>query len=271
MGEPVVLLHAGPVKFHVFRGSPAEMGMAQGFLDPDFLRSRLDEWLKWPHDFDHPYFRKNMAFMRREFPDSMERMEAYGAAAGIDNFDHTCYLHTVNTGRDEDACSAFGILTAGRRTRLLTIRSGAVVLNIPRDKDEKVTAADLGLALGELGEKIHPGDAILVATGYNRFGSSDVRCELTPHFSYDAIDWAVSRKPSILASDMASWHDGEEEPSFWPMLMRSGVLVIGSLMNVSTITVHRIRLIALPMKIRGACAAPCRLIAVLPSCGGRAG
>ena len=147
----------------------------------------------------------------------------------------------------------------------------AVVLHIPRGKDEKVTGADMDRALAELGETIHPGDAVLVATGYNRFGSKDTRCDLTPHFSYDAIDWAVSRKPSILASDMASWHDGEEEPSFWPMLMRSGVLVIGSLMNVSAITVHRIRLIALPMKIRGACAAPCRLIAVLPSCGGRAG
>lgn len=147
----------------------------------------------------------------------------------------------------------------------------AVVLPVPKGKDEKVTAADLDRALADLGETIHPWDAILVATGYNRFDSSDVRCELTPHFSYDAIDWAVSQQPSILASDMASWHDGEEEPSFWPMLMRSGVLVIGSLMNVSAITVHRIRLIALPMKIRGACAAPCRLIAVLPACGGRAG
>ena len=143
----------------------------------------------------------------------------------------------------------------------------AVVMRIPRGKDEKVTAADLDGALAELGETIHPGDAILVATGYSRFDSDDVRCDLTPHFSYDAIDWAVSRGPSILASDMASWHDGEEEPSFWPMLMRSGVLVIGSLMNVTEITAPRIRLIALPMKIRGACASPCRLIAVLPSRG----
>ena len=141
----------------------------------------------------------------------------------------------------------------------------AVVMHIPRGKDEKVTAADLGRALADLGETIHPGDAILVATGYDRFGSGDIRCELTPHFSYDAIDWAVNQEPSILASDMASWHDGEEEPSFWPMLMRSGVLVIGSLMNVAEIAAPRIRLIALPMKIRGACAAPCRLIAVLPS------
>ncbi len=141
----------------------------------------------------------------------------------------------------------------------------AVVLHIPRGKDEKVTAADLDGALAGLGETIHPGDAILVATGYSRFESNDVRCDLTPHFSYDAIDWAVRRGPSILASDMASWHDGEEEPSFWPMLMRSGILVIGSLLNVAEITAPRIQMIAMPMKIRGACAAPCRLIAVLPS------
>lgn len=141
----------------------------------------------------------------------------------------------------------------------------AVVMRIPRGKDEKVTAADLDGALAAHDETIHPGDGILVATGYNRFGSNDIRCDLTPHFSYDAIDWAVRRRPAILASDMASWHDGEEEPSFWPMLMRSGVLVIGSLMNVAEITAPRIRLIALPMKIRGACAAPSRLIAVIPS------
>ena len=124
----------------------------------------------------------------------------------------------------------------------------AVVMHIPRGRDEKITAADLDGALAALGETVQPGDGILVATGYNRFGSNDVRCDLTPHFSYDAIDWAVSREPSILASDMASWHDGEEEPSFWPMLMRSGVLVIGSLLNVAEITASRIRLIALPMK-----------------------
>ncbi len=83
MGDPVVLLRDGGVKFHVFRGSPTEMGSAHGSLDPAFVRTRLVEWLTWPHDFDHPYFRKNMAFMRREFPDFMERMQAYGAAAGI--------------------------------------------------------------------------------------------------------------------------------------------------------------------------------------------
>lgn len=115
------------------------------------------------------------------------------------------------------------------------------------------------------GETIHPGEAIVIATGYNRHGRQDRAAEGTPHFSYDAVKWSVDKRPAIIASDAASWYDGVEEPSFWPMLLKSGTLVIGSLVNVDTINTGRLRLIALPMKIRGAMAAPCRLIAVVPS------
>ncbi|MDE2888880.1 MAG: hypothetical protein OXR72_11740 [Gemmatimonadota bacterium] len=45
MPDPVKLLHEGPVKFHVFRGSPVEMGRAHGSLGPEFLRSWLAERL----------------------------------------------------------------------------------------------------------------------------------------------------------------------------------------------------------------------------------
>jgi kynurenine formamidase len=141
----------------------------------------------------------------------------------------------------------------------------AVVLRIPKRKDEKVTADDLQTALKRSRETIHPGDAILVAVGYDRFGTNDADAVNTPHFSYSGIEWCVKRKPSIIASDMASWYDGQEEPNFWPMLQKSGSLVIGSLRNVKHITSARIRLVALPMKIRGACAAPCRIVAILPS------
>ena len=141
----------------------------------------------------------------------------------------------------------------------------AVQLHVPKGKDEKVTASDLEKALASAEEEVAPGDAILIATGYNRHGSQDQTADLTPHFSYDAVEWAVGKHPSIIASDAASWYDGVEEPSFWPMLLKSGTLVIGSLVNLSEIGVPRLRLIALPMKIRGAAAAPCRLIAVLPA------
>ena len=143
----------------------------------------------------------------------------------------------------------------------------AVVLHVPKGKDEKVTAEDLEAAATNIGETLNPGDGLLVATGYDRWERNDRICEHTPHFGYDAIEWAVRQKPSIIASDMAQWYDGVEKPSFFPMLLGSGTLIAGSLLNVAKIRVPRIRLIALPMKIRGACAAPCRMIAVLPSEG----
>jgi len=109
MHQPT-LLKQGDMDLHVLRGGPAEVGRAQGALDPDFARGALKELLAIRHNFEHPYFRKNMAFMRREFPDFMEQMEAFGAEVGIENFDHTYYLHVYNTGRAQDGCSAFGIL-----------------------------------------------------------------------------------------------------------------------------------------------------------------
>ena len=94
-----------------FPGSPAEVGTAQGSHDPPYLQSRLKYLMELRSpDFDHPYFRKNMAFVRREFPDLMEQMEAFGEAAGIENFDHTYFLHIFSSGREKEACSALGIL-----------------------------------------------------------------------------------------------------------------------------------------------------------------
>ena len=100
------------MELHTFRGSPAEIGRAQGSVDPAFLQEFFRDRMKQPHNFAHSYFRKNMAFMRREFPDFMEQMAAFGVAAGLESFDHTYYLHVYHTGREEDACSAFGILLA---------------------------------------------------------------------------------------------------------------------------------------------------------------
>lgn len=100
------------MEISTFRGGPAEVGRAQGVHDPAYVQRRLRYLMELrPPNFEHPYFRKNQAFMRREFPDLMEQMEAFGQTAGIKNFDLTYFLHVFSTGESEgNACSAFGIL-----------------------------------------------------------------------------------------------------------------------------------------------------------------
>lgn len=141
----------------------------------------------------------------------------------------------------------------------------ALVVHIPKTAREKVTAADVQAALTNAGETLGPGEALLVDTGYDGVATNDVNGTNTPHFSYDAIDWIVQQRPAILGADMSNWHDGQEKPNFWPMLMRSGVLISPMLANLSKLRTARVHLVALPMKIRGACAAPCRLVAIEPA------
>lgn len=62
----------GDMECYTLSGSPSEVGRAQGLMDPTYVQEQLKERLKRLQNFDHPYFRENMAFMRREFPEFTE-------------------------------------------------------------------------------------------------------------------------------------------------------------------------------------------------------
>jgi kynurenine formamidase len=48
------------------------------------------------------------------------------------------------------------------------------------------------------------------------------------------------------------------------VLFRSGALILAPLVNLAALTQPRFRLMAFPLKVRGVCGAPCR---VLAACG----
>ncbi len=111
------------MKKRTFRGSPAEVGAAQGSMDPAAARAYLEFWLARPHDFENPYFRKNLAFMRREFPDMVEQIEAFAEAAGLP-FDHAWYSHVHWTGAASEACSTLGIVLEEDGPAMLSTNDG---------------------------------------------------------------------------------------------------------------------------------------------------
>lgn len=105
---------------HTFRGDPSEVGRAQGVLSSEAARKYLAELQAKPHRFDNPYFRRNLAFMKREFPDLIEQIAAFGAAAGMESLEHAYYSHVHWTGPQADGCSALGLLLAEDGPALLT-------------------------------------------------------------------------------------------------------------------------------------------------------
>jgi kynurenine formamidase len=141
----------------------------------------------------------------------------------------------------------------------------AVVLQIPRGPGEKVTAPDIESELSKVGEVVNPGEALLVATGYNLFDEVDFKN--SPHFRYDAVEWAVQRKCALIGSDMGNWQDPDEKPHFFPMFLKSGTMLLAPMVNLTRVRAARIKLIVMPLKIRGACASPCRVIGVVPASG----
>jgi kynurenine formamidase len=138
----------------------------------------------------------------------------------------------------------------------------AVVLQIPRGPGEKVTAPDIESELARVGEEVNPGEALLIATGYNLFEETDFKN--SPYFRYDAVEWAVRHQCALIGSDMGNWQDADEKPHFFPMFLKSGTMLLAPMVNLTKIPVARIKLIVMPLKIHKACASPCRVIGIVP-------
>ncbi len=94
---------------HIFRGKPSEVGLQQARISPTRTKHQLATMLSRPHNLRSPYFRKNLAFMQREFPNFMDQMESFGEAAGLPDLPHTYYLHIYHTGFENEGCTALGL------------------------------------------------------------------------------------------------------------------------------------------------------------------
>jgi arylformamidase len=138
----------------------------------------------------------------------------------------------------------------------------AVVVHLPRGADEHLTGADLRAALAQAGERLRPGDSLLVDTGwYTRWDAPDFLA-YPPHFTAEAIDWILAQEVGLLGCDSPLW-DGRRDPqNFFPRFFETDTLLLAPLANLGALSQARVQLITLPLKVAGACAAPCRVIAI---------
>lgn len=139
----------------------------------------------------------------------------------------------------------------------------ATVAKIPKGPREHVTAAELEAAAPGM----QPGDALIVATGWSddRWWDEGGAFLLdSPHFDLEAMRWIVDRGASILAGDVPTFDDPHPEGAQHvnTLLFGSGALILAPLVNLGQVTRPRVRLTVLPLKLRGACGAPCRAVVI---------
>ena len=113
------------MKTHTFRGSPSDVGRAQGSMSPQAALDYLNRLqARSSYDFQNPYFRNNLAFMRREFPDLIQQIQAFGEAAGMESLEHAYHNHLHWTGPAQDACSTLGVLLEADGPAMLSTNDG---------------------------------------------------------------------------------------------------------------------------------------------------
>jgi kynurenine formamidase len=138
----------------------------------------------------------------------------------------------------------------------------AVVLHVPLGADEHVTSTLLRGGLGQGGEELCPGDALLVDTGWDAMWNRPEFLTCPPHFTGEAIDWILESSVSLLGADTPRFDGASDPEGFFPRLMEGEMLILGPLVNLGAVRRARVRLICFPLKITDACASPCRAVIV---------
>jgi len=136
----------------------------------------------------------------------------------------------------------------------------ALTLWIPRQADERITAADMAAALVKSGETLRPGDALLVGTGWDKHWHEPDYVTHPPYFTAGAIDWVLEHKVSLLGGDTPRYDSPNVPQNFFPKFFQHDILLLAPLINLDQVRKPRGKLTALPLKIKDACASPVRAL-----------
>lgn len=136
----------------------------------------------------------------------------------------------------------------------------AVVIDVGhKSAKEPVTLADVEHA----GVQIRPGDAVLLSTGWDRKWEDPDFVEASPYISREAALWLIDRDIDLLGADFPRFDDPSATQFPWSEFWDRVNLLLAPVTNLQGLSGRCGQLIAFPLKIRGACATPCRAALML--------
>jgi kynurenine formamidase len=137
----------------------------------------------------------------------------------------------------------------------------AVVIDTPKRPGEDVLSDDLA------GADIHPGDIVLVRTGWEaRAGTPEFFEDDWPGFSVEAVEALIALGAKAIGGDITSadsptglWHGARAHRC----ALEAGLPIFEGLVNLQEVVGRRFLFVGLPLNIDGAEASLVRAIAVL--------
>lgn len=120
--------------------------------------------------------------------------------------------------------------------------------------------------LAEAAPQLEPGDALLIDTGWGRQWNQPGYVTNAPAFSVRTLDWLLAQPFSILGLDTpvmeCQWCQQagrvQDAGELLLPLYERGMVLLAPLVNLDRISVPAGTLIAMPLRLAGVCATPCR-------------
>lgn len=173
-------------------------------------------------------------------------------------YDSEAMFMSTHTGTHIDAPSHFapgldGIdkIPAGR------LVCNAVLVKAPKEANQLIECKDLA---GDMRQ----GDAVVIATGWERHASKGNYMSENPGLSAEAAKYLVGKKVNAVAIDGPSIDAGiDEKFAAHNILLPRNILTVENLCNVYKITTNRFTLVLCPLKLKGATGSPARVLAII--------
>jgi arylformamidase len=200
-------------------------------------------------------------------PFSEERVRTYEA----DGWQLTRLTMATHHGTHVDAPSHF---STGRTDLTLSAFRGAdlvgpgVVLRVPKEPGEGVTADDCERALAERGRPLPERPIVLLHTGFFDAHGDDFGM-YSEHHTYvtgDGAEWLVKRGARIVGIDASGFERhgsaATEETVAHNALLGAGILLIEELVNLGQVDWPDPLVVVAPLPLRDADGAPARVLAL---------
>lgn len=120
--------------------------------------------------------------------------------------------------------------------------------------------------LGEITEKIQPGEGLLLKTGWSKYlGQPEIYRDKLPRLSEELVNWCLDHGVKLIGVEppsVADVNNMEELTRIHQLLLRAEITIVEGLVNLDKILREKVQFFALPLKIENGDGAPCRAIAM---------
>lgn len=198
----------------------------------------------------------------RVFPGSPPPYFIKWSKLDIQGYDSEVMFMSTHTGTHVDAPSHFKPdLASIDRISVDRLVCNAVLIRTEKHAGQLIEPQDLG------NQKIMQGDAIVIATGWEKHAASRNYMTENPGLSKEAARYLAKKKVNAVAIDCPSIDSGTDSRfTAHNLLLQNNILVVENLCNLDRIasrSSNKFTLIISPLKLGGATGSPARVLALV--------